>query len=738
MPLHLVVGGRGRVDDAPTEGLTGLHAVPSIVAPVSRPGNTASSDVRSDALAVASPGTAGTETATAAPRPDTAAVRQARHRPQLSLAELLLLLAATVVGAVALVSLIAAHLGQHRLGVIIPASAVVLVAVIAAVWTLGRPQVVIDRGGLAPAVVGMVLMGVLAIPGFRYATGDRDPGAYVEHAVAISRTHSTDIPDDLDAPGVLPDAAISPGAQWPALWNKQGAPGARFRQFYHLWPALLATSYELGGFTLLFDTGPLLAVIALGLAVAVARRLAGWPGAWAVALILPTNMLEVWQAKYPTAEIFGQLLFLAAVLGTVLAVRSRWLPAAVAAGSFVGLSLLERADGILLVLIAWLALCALLAVRRFDVRAAGFTVGLLAVLPYAFWQAYHLAANYTAANDVPSLRLVLGVMIGAAVVVAGVAMLRSSVDRVVSWTARPRVRLIVGTLFVGVCGALMLLGLFRSRLFGADYQHNNGTAVRTYDEASLVRLSWFFSVAGLALLLAGFAAIAWRRWRFDTWLVGLTTATLLAFYCYHVRNSPYLMWSTRRFVTTVVPGMVLVMGCGVALVFLVLRRWLRTVVSAVAVSALIAGLAIFGLRESWPLRHHDENGGSVQVLERIAEVAGDDRGVFLWQNSGPGCPQPYLLFGGPLLAIEDQSSALLPGDPAQTLPVYEQHFRATGRPVFYVTGGGQTPPSVPGLRLTPVLDLTGSLPHWDETFDTRPRGAHPWPYTVAVYRVTAT
>src|SRR5262249_52876663 len=198
---------------------------------------------------------------------------------------------------------------------------------------------------------------LMMFPGFQYGTGDRDPGAYVEHAVAISRTHSVKFTDDLVA-AHLPGGS-SPGAEWPALWDSPGHPGAIFPQFYHLWPALLATAKDAGGFTALFDTGPLLGVIAAGLAVAAARWLAGLPAAWAVALLLSTNMLEVWQAKYPTAEIFGQLLFLGGLLGIVLAIRERWRAAAAAAGALVGLTFLERADGIVLVLLAWggLAVC---------------------------------------------------------------------------------------------------------------------------------------------------------------------------------------------------------------------------------------------------------------------------------------------------------------------------------------------------------------------------------------------
>ena len=44
-----------------------------------------------------------------------------------------------------------------------------------------------------------------------------------------------------------------------------------------------------------------------------------------------------------------------------------------------------------------------------------------------------------------------------------------------------------------------------------------------------------------------------------------------------------MMWSTRRFVTTVVPGMVLLMGFGAALIFLLLRRYVNVLIASGAV-----------------------------------------------------------------------------------------------------------------------------------------------------------
>src|SRR5207237_120384 len=134
----------------------------------------------------------------------------------------------------------------------------------------------------------------------------RDPGGYVDHAFAIARYGSYTFTDQLLATHGLPVQLVGPGARFPAVWVHDMATGQIVPQFYHLWPALMATSYEARGYGGLANTGPVVGVIAVMLAVAVARRVAGPLAGWATGVLLATQMMEVWQAKYPSAEILAQ------------------------------------------------------------------------------------------------------------------------------------------------------------------------------------------------------------------------------------------------------------------------------------------------------------------------------------------------------------------------------------------------------------------------------------------------
>ncbi|MDQ2750920.1 MAG: hypothetical protein M3Y44_15540 [Actinomycetota bacterium] len=661
---------------------------------------------------------------------------------QVTVFEAMAFAVATAMGLLSLVSLAAAHLHHNTPALVFPVALVLIAAVAVLVWTFDRPSFRVDRGGLLAGGFAVVVAAFMFFPGFQYGTSDRDPGAYVEIAAEIQTSHSVQFGAPLNSPTLPPAARPAEVARgWPALWFKDGSPDQIFPQFYHLWPALLASAKDAGGWTGLFNLGPLVGLIAVGLAVAVARRIAGLPGAWVTGVVLATNMLQVWQAKYPSAEIFGQMLFMAGLLGVVLAIRTGWRSGAALGGVLISLGYLERADGIVVVLIAWAILAALFAARRFDARAAWFAGGMLVLLPYGFFQAYHLAGRYTRVAEIPSLTKILEIMAAVAILALFIAWQGTLLKAVMSWSARTRVRITLGVAFVTLCAVLMVVGLLRPVLFGKDFQKGPTGPTRTFDEISLVRLTWFLSLAGFALLGAGIVWIAMRRWRTENWIVLFTAIPLLVLFCWHVRNSPYLMWSYRRFVTTVLPGMAILIGCGAAWCAWLLRTYVHRTAAIAATVAVAVGLGTFYLSQSLPLRRHNENGGSVELVERMAALADGHKGVFVWDPTGACCARISLLFGGSLMTLAKQDSTLGPADPARLsamLTSLTAQHASDGRPLFYIGNGRPHPVQLPGLSVQSVQEMAGTLPHWAETFVSRPKGRVDYHYDFTVYRVTAT
>jgi hypothetical protein len=574
--------------------------------------------------------------------PDDEVVDERPSRPAAATVTSLDLLAGGAVLVVALLgwaSLTLAHLGAHSLpGVLgLTALAVVAIGLLVRLTARGRVRFTGDTPGVLVALVCAALAAALTFPGFSYGVADKDPGGYVSHAVEIAHSGDYAFTDPV-LRDKLPVQLTSPGARFAGVWVRDASTGLIVPQFYHLWPALLATAYEVDGYDGLRFAVPLMGVLAVLCMVALARRAgtalagptAGLVAAAAGGLLLATNMLEVWQSRFPTTEVLAEALYLAALLGIVVAIQTRWPGAAGVAGLLVGIGWLNRADGLLLVLLSVGAGAALLATRRWDARATWFAAGLAVVTPHALLQAYDLAHNYSLANDIPALPKVVAVVVGCLVLALVLRILgRRPVAWVTSGLERPRVQLVIGLMVCAGAAALLVIGFLRPRLFGPDYFRYNQQFIRSYDEQILRRLSWFFSLPGFVVMGLGLAAVALRRWRAAVWAIVLPTLVLFPLYAYTARNSTRLLWWTRRYVPTVLPGIVILMALaiGVAWVLRVRGRPLLRIPAALT----LAGLLAFFLSQSLPLRHHDEWKGSFALTQSLSDLSPGARGIYLWE-----------------------------------------------------------------------------------------------------------
>lgn len=613
-------------------------------------------------------------------------------------------------------------------------AALALVALLA--WRgRGRPRLAVDPQGLAMVGGVALVSAVLFFPGFPYGVGDKDPGGYVSQGILMARTGDWAMDDPvLDKARVQRVQLASPGARLAGDWIEHAkVPRRTIPQFYHLWSAALASAFAAGGYTGLANLNPLCGVLAVCLAACAVRRAFGLLAGSLAGVLLAANMLEVWQAKYQTSEVFTQLLLLGAALGVVLALRTGWrLPAGVA-GLLLGLSFLARADSLVLLLIAVAAGCVLIATGRFDARAGWFAAGLAVTLPHGFLQAYHFARLYTISVKLPgAATVVVAVAVPLAVAVALRRFAPPLGERVARLAAARRPQLLAGFAVVGTAVLLLAVGFLRPRLFGVDYFHYNGRVLRSYDEQALRRLSWFFTLPGFALMVAGLALVALRRWVAAAWALVLPGLLLFPLYAYQAQNSSRLMWWNRRFVPVVVPMVIILIAVALAAALAWKGRW-RWPLRIGGAAATVALLAVF-LGQSLPLRPHHEFAGSFEITQRISHLAGARQGVYLWQI--PDWPtSPTSLFASPTWLQEGEISALLPraANPAYVL----QFVRGfPGQPVFLVSMGTQPLKGYEDLGLRAVDRVSATLPFWAESDISRPSKAGVVPVDFTVWRVT--
>ncbi|HEX6675973.1 MAG TPA: hypothetical protein VF486_13195 [Actinomycetes bacterium] len=669
--------------------------------------------------------------------PDAAgdASQEQEHPARLYAAEAAVGAAALALALLSWSGLALAHARSYSLAAAVGLTVVALVLLGLVAWRAGgRPRLALDPPGLAMVGALALVSAVLFFPGFPYGVGDKDPGGYVSQGILMARTGDWAMDDPVLDKARIPRVVLaSPGARLAGDWIEHAkVPHRTIPQFYHLWSAALASAFAAGGYTGLSNLNPLCGVLAVCLAACAVRRAFGLLTGSLAGVLLAANMLEVWQAKYQTSEVFTQLLLLGAALGVVLALRTGWRLPAGAAGLLLGLSFLARADSLVLILIAVAVGCVLIATGRFDARAGWFAAGLAVTLPHGFLQAYHFARLYTISVKLPGAAKVVVAM---AVPLALALALRRFARPLGEWVARlaaeRRAQLLAGLAVVGAAGLLLVVGFLRPKLFGVDYFNYNGRVLRSYDEQALRRLSWFFTLPGFALMTAGLAWVALRRWAAAAWALLLPGLLLFPLYAYQAQNSSRLMWWNRRFVPVVVPVVIILIAVALAAALAWRGRWRLPL--RLAGAAATAALLVVYLGQSMPLRPHHEFAGSFEITRRISHLAGGHQGVYLWQF--PAWPtSPTSLFASPTWLQEGEVSALLPRAPD---PAYVRSFVRgfPGQPVFLVSAGGQPLPGYEHLGLRAVDRISATLPFWEESDTSRPSKAGVVPVDFTVWRV---
>ena len=212
-------------------------------------------------------------------------------------------------------------------------------------------------------LVGIVLSGRPS----EYIIGGRDHGVYINTAVHIAKTGSI-IVKDSDIMTVSPE--LQPTVVWPETrtyqagfpgpWSEgQRMSGLTIRDLnagsylphgFHLYPALIALFFTVGGISTALLTTPFLALLgSLAIYLTVARVWGESVGLLTL-LLLTFSVTQIWFMGYPTAEIMVQVLFWGGLFALILLIEnnSNGKATAVLAGSCFGLMHLAKLDTVLI------------------------------------------------------------------------------------------------------------------------------------------------------------------------------------------------------------------------------------------------------------------------------------------------------------------------------------------------------------------------------------------------------
>jgi hypothetical protein len=588
------------------------------------------------------------------------------------------------------------------------------------------------RPGLA--ALGTVALVLLSAPRFfppsEYVIGGKDPGVYVNEGVQIAQ-RGTIVYNDPVIASVPPFARdlFFPSYERPDYYSlrfmgfflKDPDTGAVVGQFPHLFPASIAMGYGVNGLTgarRAVGWWAILGVIAVYLA---GRRLMGAPAAWAAAALLALNVVQVWFARYPNAEMVMQALLFAALLASARAHVDGDAFFAPVAGALLGLLLFLRFDAVLGIagVLAALTLGVLAGRARltasFVIALIGTAVGAIAYmlgpmrayadLPIVFlshlaWWQYGLLA------------------LGSAAALAALAF----------GARQPRLSALVGDAAPILVVAAILVAAVYALFFrepGPGLALRDAYALRTF-------ANYYLTVPGLLAALVGFALLARRHfWRAPELFT--TVALFSCFFFYKVRIVSDHFWMARRFLPVILPG-ALLFAAGAALGGVrgtwAPTRLLRTTIGVV----FLALLASQYVRAARPVMPHVEYAGIIPRLEALAGRLGD-RDLLVVESRN--ALSDVHLFALPLAYIYDRHVLVLssPKPDKVAFGAFLDWARTRYARVLFLGGGG-TDLLSPAWDARAIATERFQIPEYDSPADAYPRFVRQKEFDYSLYELT--
>ena len=590
----------------------------------------------------------------------------------------------------------------------------------------------------------LLLAAALYLRPSEFILGMWDPGVYVITGANIARTGSITMYDRefLALPANLRQAFFYDPSR-PQMF------GRRLEGFYifdadrgmvsphgfHLFPSLLAVGYSLAGIRAELMVTPLLALLSILGLYLLTRRLFGAPTALVAALLLTTNLAQVWFARYHAAEVMVQFLLFAGFLALTLMLDTGAPRFGLEAGLLLGAVHLAKAENFFLPVVLVGFLIYELRGRQFG-RQHWWLVGAYAALSLqAVIHARLFAPIYSAD--------MLGAGIGAigrlgvfpAVAAVGIVLLvlpyvvrASRAKRVDRGRLRSAVRV---ALVLGVCALAVYAYYVRPMGTLTSVPVESLSSHVAYDVAnrqSFIRLGWYVTPLGLLIGVLGLAMMAGGAANRRNAVLVVVAVIDTIWYLYDAKITPVHFWTARRWLPLVVPGFVLFGSYFLVWLGARLRwRWPAAVVPAgfgfvVLISSISANA---------PFVRHTEYRGAVEQVGALAAQFPENSAV-LFDEDDVG-----LRLAGPLQLIWGRPSFVVWKDSQARSAVGQAvaYWRQQGRQVYWVRSekSGDTQPS--GLQLVRMSSVLIDLPEALVTQNRRPSAIGEFRVPIRVYQV---
>lgn len=584
------------------------------------------------------------------------------------------------------------------------------------------------------ALVAIVLVAIglyRFFPPAEYVLGGKDPGVYISEGVQIAQ-RGTLVYDDPVVASVPPFARdlFFPSHQrddyysvrFMGFWIRNPDTGAVIGQFPHLFPASIAIGYGLDGVTGARRAIGAWAILGVLAVYFCGRRLFGRTAAIAAAVLLSLNVLEVWFARYPNAELVMQALVFAALLASARGHVDDDPFFAPVAGALLSLLLFLRFDAVLAIgaVVASLALARVSGAIRLR---PSFFVTLVAGSALAGWYLLGPMRAYMWLPIVFVTNLTLwqyAALAAGGALVLGLLVLGSRQPRLSAWsrTAAPNAAAVL-------MAAAAIYALYFREPAGPLAAHD-AYALRTFT-------GFYLTLPVLLAALIGFVVFA-RRAFWSAPELFTTVAFFSCFFFYKIRIVPQHFWMARRFLPVVLPG-ALLFACAAALGG-TRGGWAATRLGRTAIGLIFVALvAMHYARAARPVLEHVEYAGLIPKLEEIAGRIGDDD-LLLVETRIDAADTHVLAM--PLADIYARNVLVLstPKPDKAVFARFLEWARTKYTRVLYIGGGGTDLVST-AWDARPIASERFTIPEYDSPVDAYPRLARTKEFDYSIYELAA-
>lgn len=620
-----------------------------------------------------------------------------------------------------------AALHRYSFSRLITADVLIAIGAVAAGARRQRPR----AAWPGPSALVVLALAILAVTHFRppseYIIGGKDPGVYINTGVQIGQRGTFIYHDPVIA--AVPAAARD--LFLPRDKNRSDFIATRFMgffvldpdsgtvvsQFPHLFPASIAIGYGISGLTGARWAVTAWAVLGVLAVYFLTARLFGRTAATATALLLILNVVEVWFARYPNAEIAMQALLFAALLANARAHVDGDAFFAPVAGVLLGLLLFLRVDAFVPLVGIGAAVGLSLVMRRGLRWTFILPLGIATALfiPYALGPLReYFARPITFVHQLSALDVslaALAVIVLAAVVVAG-RRSRTLAGAVEGWTP---------TAFVAVLLATAVYAYAFRRPVQGSLADFDAYALRSFVGFYLLLPAFVAALLGLLLTRRLF-------WRDPFFFLAFGVVCLFTFYKTHI--VPEHFWAARRFVAMIVPGALMFVS-GAALAMPRGRTTImRTASTAIGLTFVVL-LAWAYARDARPVAAHVEYEGVITHLEQLAGRVGDDD-LLVVESRDAGSDVHVLAL--PLAYIYARNVLVLstPAPDKPTFAAFLDQMRARYRRVLFLGGGG-TDLLSSRWSVIPIASERFQVPEYESAWNAYPRGVHQKEFDYSVY-----